>query len=651
MNEVERMRGILENLDVGVIVHAPDTSIIFNNTRASEILGLTRDQLIGKQVISTDCKFFRADNTPLPQEDFPVNKIIRQKKEIKNMEIGVQRPDTNETRWAMVNGLPIFTDNNVMREIIISFTDITERKNAEEELAMLAAIVTNSEDAIISRDFNGIIKTWNKGAEHLLGYNAQEAIGQSLLLIIPPELYAEEKIIIERILRGERIAELKTVRLKKDQRLIDVIISLSPIVDNQGNISGVAKIIRDNTETKRVEDQLSLANYELSKAKTTAEASNAAKSSFLSSMSHEIRTPMNAIIGMADLLSQTNLDDTQKKYVEIFQKAGFNLLHIIDDILDISKIESGMFNIHKVKFNFNGLVAEVIEILKIKAEEKKLLLTYDYRSNTSKCLMGDDYRIKQVLTNLVGNAIKFTNSGFISVKISPNIYPEKKGNICVEVIDTGIGIPKDQQNKLFQNYSQADNSTTKNYGGSGLGLAISKKLVELMGGEIWLQSREGQGTKVIFTLSCEEANVECPDKDMLCLTHQKTSDHHYQGKILLVDDAEFNRILIQEYLKDTNYEIIEAENGKDALDKAKVGEFDIILMDMQMPVMDGYQATQEIRDWEKKTHHAHIPIVAVTAYAIKEEEEKSIDVGCDKHLSKPILKDTLMNVLESVTRD
>jgi signal transduction histidine kinase len=381
-----------------------------------------------------------------------------------------------------------------------------------------------------------------------------------------------------------------------------------------------------------------------------AKSASYAKSSFLANMSHEIRTPMNAIIGMADLLSKTKLDTDQSTYVSIFKQAGFNLLHIIDDILDISKIESGKFELSNAEFNIRTLVQEVFDILKSKADEKKLLLSYEISPDTHEYLLGDEFRIKQILMNLIGNSIKFTNSGVITIRVARNTDQSRKGNLWFEVLDTGIGIAKEQQHKLFQIYSQADSSTTKTYGGSGLGLAISKKIVEMMGGEIWMESNIGSGTKIYFTLNCEEIKSPTPKATSSETGEKKPATNHQGVKILVAEDAEFNRILIQEYLKNTNHQITEVENGKIAVEKVKQNKYDLILMDMQMPVMDGYTATQEIRDWEKQTHHAHTPIVAVTAYALKEEEEKSFAVGCDQHLSKPLSKESLLKVLEGIER-
>ena len=525
---------------------------------------------------------------------------------------------------------------------------INARQRLEMSEKRYRRLFETAQDGILILNADtGQIDDVNPFLAKMLGYSREEFIEKKIWDIgFLKDIVANKDKFLE--LQENEFVRYKDLPLKtKTGKKLDVEFVSNVYLVNSNKV--IQCNIRDITETKEAEHQLLLVNEELKKSKIIADNANAAKSNFLSNMSHEIRTPMNAIIGMASLLSETSLDEKQAKYVEIFQNAGFNLLHIIDDILDISKIESNNVKIQKSEFNLKILVKEIFDLLNVKAEQKKLALSYAFMDNLPSWFLGDDFRIKQILTNLIGNSIKFTNTGGIEVWIGRNSDTSKKGNLLFVVTDSGIGVTEEQIKLLFHSFAQADSSTTKLYGGTGLGLSISKKLVELMGGEIWIESNIDNGATVSFTLDCieiDEQNRKTDDGSNVVKKRETLKNN--KTRILIVDDAEFNRMLIQEYLKDTNYIFTEAENGKIAVDKIKREEFDVVLMDMQMPVLDGYTATQEIRAWEKETHHPHIPIVAVTAYALKEEQEKSLAVGCDQHLSKPILKKNLVEVLERV---
>lgn len=404
--------------------------------------------------------------------------------------------------------------------------------------------------------------------------------------------------------------------------------------------------LKDISEDRR---QLAL----LSSEKEQALKSSKAKSEFLARMSHEIRTPMNSIMGMAELLKDTALSKQQEYYVNIFCKAGEVLMTLINDILDISKIEAGEVSIENIPFSISQILKDVEEIMRPRALEKGLTYSFQVAPDTSDHLMGDPTKVRQVLINLVSNSLKFTNEGHIKVGVSR--ANGKKDHLIFSVSDSGVGIPLSKQSLLFQKFSQADSSIARRFGGTGLGLAISKSLIELMGGDIWLRSQEGAGSTFFFTIPYREQiynpvkskPVEMSTPELNFVSKQRGPDEKI--KILVADDLLDNRILFTHFLKNGPYEIIEAENGLDALNKVKSDKFDIVFMDVQMPEMDGYSATSAVRAWEKENRKPSTPIIALTAHALSEDKQKSLDAGCNDHVSKPFRKDTLVNVINKFT--
>lgn len=385
---------------------------------------------------------------------------------------------------------------------------------------------------------------------------------------------------------------------------------------------------------------------DLREARSAAEAASVAKSQFLSNMSHEIRTPLNAMIGFSDLLMGSNLDDNQRKYLDKVRHSGEALLEIVNNILDIAKIESGQFTIEKKPFSLNSLATRLANIFEPVAKRKGIKFQLKKASDVPDQILGDQVRIQQVLTNLLSNAFKFTEQGEIILLIEKDTEHKPGTWFKFSVSDTGKGIPKDKLPLLFQRFSQVDSSITREYGGTGLGLSICKELARLMFGEIKVISQEGKGS--VFTLSLplelsQEKNLES----------DKTSNSvnlFRPLKILLVEDSEDNSFLVSHYLKSLPIQIDFAKNGKEAVDIYKISVYDLVLMDMQMPVMDGFEATKLIREWEKTNSKPAVPIIALTAYAFAEDIEKTKSVGCNAHLSKPVKKNDLIEVIVKETK-
>jgi signal transduction histidine kinase/CheY-like chemotaxis protein len=399
-------------------------------------------------------------------------------------------------------------------------------------------------------------------------------------------------------------------------------------------ISGEQRFLLIECADQRFQQAQSFVQYahEASLAREQIAKLTQAKSEFLARMSHEIRTPMNALLGMAELLSETPLNDEQREYVRVFRRAGDNLLNVINDILDFSKVEAGQIELEEIEFHLPEVLAEALEIAGVRARAKGLALSSRIQPNVPTRLIGDPGRLRQVLLNLLGNATKFTDRGELGVLVEMD---STSAVLHFSVSDTGIGIPADRLSTIFDSFSQADASTTRKYGGTGLGLAISKRFVELMGGRIWAESTVGAGSTMHFTarfsvagapklVAHESAPVILRDRGL---------------RILLADDSEENRFLIRGYLKDSACSIDEVENGAQAVDQFKQRAYDIVLMDAEMPVLDGYSATREIRALSAK------PIFLLTAHALPEARARSFAAGCTDHLTKPIKKATLIEAI------
>jgi PAS domain S-box-containing protein len=515
--------------------------------------------------------------------------------------------------------------------------DISERKKAENQLKYQEKkyrnIIANMNLGLIEVDSNDLIQFANQSFCKISGFDRDELIGKNPTSVFVDD---ENKKIIDskKELRSQGksdIYQIPVINKKGESRWWAI--SGAPNYDENGVLIGTIGIHLDITEQKQLEIEL-----EIEKEKAL-EASKA-KEIFLATMSHEIRTPLNAIIGFLRELKKQPLSDEQKKYIENSSLASLHLLSIINNVLDISKIEAGEMELETIDFELEKSIRKVTSILEAKAKAKVLAMQVIFSPTISKVLKGDAFRIEQILFNLVGNSLKFTNIGSITVQCDLIQEYENKQIVSIAIIDTGIGMDQSYLNTIFTKFSQEEKNTTRKFGGTGLGMTITKELVELMNGEISIESEKNVGTTIKIKLTLEKGFMNNNTSEQ-----SNTSDFSLENiKVLLVEDNEFNRIVAQNSLKYFKCEVIEAINGLEAVEVLKTQHFDVILMDVQMPVMDGIEATTIIRNELKNS----IPIIALTANAFKTEIEKFKLAGINDYITKPFDEDVLYKTIYKV---
>ena len=523
-------------------------------------------------------------------------------------------------------------------------SSITERKRAEQSREQLACIVDYSDDAIIGTSLDGITINWNKGAERLYGYLAEEVIGQPLSIMLPPDRPHEISEIISKTLQGLVVSE-ETVRRRKDGSLIDVALTVSPIRNSLGQVTAASSIARDISERKRAGQRIMDLNAELERTAAMAETANRAKSTFLSTMSHEIRTPMSAILGYAQLmLRDSSLGIEAKANLKIIGRSGEHLLALINDVLDMSKIEAGRVELNPATFSLVRLLSDLEAMFRLRTGAKGLRFEMSLDGEAVPYVVTDEGKVRQVLINLLGNAVKFTQIGQIKLLATLEQRDADQLWLSTRVEDTGSGIADEDQRKLFESFSQT-RSGVDSLQGTGLGLAISQKCARLMGGDITVTSNPGNGSVFRFEIPIGrgQAGVAlkrvAPRRVIAIRTGQEAP------KILVADDHLENRDWLMKLLTSVGFSVRCAENGETAIRLWEEWNPLLILMDVHMPVMDGLEATRRIK---ADPRGKETLIVALTASAMDGDRRAVAQSGADGFVAKPCHEDELLEKMRTL---
>ncbi len=649
----KRFRLLLDSMAEGIYGTDENGCCIFVNRACLEMLGYRQaDEMLG-QVAHDLIHHSYSDGSHYAFDDCPayLPRLVDQGVYIDN-EVFWRRDGTAipVEYWAR----PVF-DQGKRVGTVVAWFDISEQRAAEERLRKLSQAVEQSPNAILITDTDGTIEYVNEAFCRVSGYEVDELLGQNPRLLqsgfTPPEVYDS----MWRALTQGRSWSGELINRRKNGEVFIEHQSFSPIRQADGRVTHFLAIKEDITERKRNAEELAryrlhleelvaertreieLLNAQLAERAVDAESANQAKSSFLANMSHEIRTPLNAITGMVHLLKRDTLSDKQRERLGKIETAGKHLLALINDILDLSKIEAGKLMLESVPVHVGALVADVASIASERAQAKNLQINVS-TEGLPRNLLGDPTRLRQSLLNYVTNAIKFTEVGGVTLRA--RLFEDLGDRVMLrfEVQDSGPGIPEAVQARLFGAFEQADNSTTREHGGTGLGLNITRRLAQLMGGDAGVSSRPGEGSLFWFTACLSKADAVQAEGGA-AHAEGRPDGRHRGGRILLVEDEPINCEIGMEILKEAGFVVDVAEDGVEAVLKAGENRYDLILMDMQMPRMDGVEATQRIR---RSQRGGRVPIIAMTANAFAEDRSRCFDAGMDDFLTKPIDPATML---------
>lgn len=627
-----RFTSLITNLHSGVLVETEDRKVVLANRLFCKLLQIP---MTPKELEGTDCNLsaIRSKHLFIKPNKFVlrVDELIKDKKVVVGEEIHMVNGKILERDY-----IPIWSKNKYMGHLW-QYRDITEKYHAEEKLRKseekYRGIIENMELGLMEVDNNDVIvKAYNWFCD-MTGYKEEEIVGKVARDVFIKDEFKGELIRQNKNREKGETGVYETQIKKKDGSLIWVLISGAPIIDDQGKVIGSIGIHYDITNRKNMED-------DLEQAKQVAEEAELAEKQFLARMSHEIRTPLNAIIGMSHLMEDTPLNEEQRDYVDSLKSSSDILQKLISDILDLSKITAGGFEINERTFDLAGTIQSLQKTFQLKVTGTPVEIVAEIDEGIKNMLIGDDLLLNQILLNLVGNAVKFTEEGEVKIKVQKLKSEIGKCKVQFTVSDTGIGISPDRIEAIFENFKQANNEIRFQFGGTGLGLPIAKELVELQGGKISVKSELGKGTDFVFSINYKDSKVLISE-----VAHKPNDILNLDvAKVLVAEDNYMNRKYIDALFKKWNLKYEFAVNGRKAVEAAAKEKFDIILMDISMPEMNGYDSTIQIRNTANPNKDT--PIIALTASAMISKKDKAYEVGMSDYLAKPFKPEQLKGIIQ-----
>lgn len=625
-SELTQLSFVASKVNNAVVINDANNHVTWVNAAFEKITGFNLDDVKGKRL---------GDLIIGPKTDLELVAEVRhltKKRQSFTIDMLAYTKDKREIWLSVYNTVVLDAKGNVDAEVEI-IIDITDKKRAEEELQVLSLVASKTNTGVNIQDKEGITTWVNQSLEKMTGYKLSELRGHQIGNILSPNFYDQELIATSR--NKSKNNESYTIEVlgeKKDGSPIWFSVSNTPIINSKGKVERQIDLISDITQRKQVEQ-------EMIEAKEQALKLSQAKEMFLSVMSHEIRTPLNAVIGMTHLLLDNDPKISQIDDLNILKFSGENLLHIINDILDFTKIETGHMELEVFPFSLKTLANDIINSLQVNVKKKgnELKLVFDPLIPAQ--ISGDKNRLYQILMNFLGNAIKFTDDGLVQMKISMAGQTELSSVIRFEIEDNGIGIPKDKQSYIFETFTQAKTDIARKYGGTGLGLAITKKLLNMFNSEITVDSIEGEGTTFSFEIAFSKT------AEISAALGNGTEMSVFVGKrILVVDDNEINILIAKRILSKWGLEIDSAINGYEAIDKVMTERYDLVFMDIKMPGIDGFETTGIIRDISG-SYYKDLAIIALTASTLKNDHFKFIECGMNGHVLKPFNPEEIKKLL------